>query len=727
MTWMQKVSLKRLDLKGSRVNPIRFGESKDKSPEDIDRLKESARQSSIFRLADKTHETVDFQRLQTQLRQENHIPDDVSRRVLHHIQTHMDQLGMTQVPPAMILHWLTGLLREQGYNLGELPLQSLELSLGDVEMNIYHPLGSGAGADQNPEATSQRIAQRIKAQFATRRIFQDDVTRAHDEGRLELLHLGAVDRPHDVFLTPDYLKQAGLPITAGAPSTGPAKRADVLLAHLIRFTHELQNHFAGNVQWGYVNTLILPYLEDMSDNELSQFVQQMLFEFAQLDVERGGLSRNVILDFDLDLPRQLRPLPALGPNGEHTGRTYADYATTLDRFNAVALDILRSGDYRGNPFHSPHVVYHLNDPRTLWSNAHQSLAAIAFERGNPSIGFSFYRRDFGPLGLVPLNQPEFLSQIQHPAGLRGFSTSSLVLNLPRLCFDDGRGSFQSKLDELLDLAVSAHRQKRLFISRLMAFGNRGPLQFLRRKIGDIPFLKINQATQPMGIAGLAEAAALMNGSPRTAPRILGRAAADLLQKLQSAIQERNQVHKLNMHLAAAHNEHVAYRFAYLDLRDFGQSYAPYVLRRDDQPHPIYTDGANVLAFESASWRERMAVESSLHAHFDGRHMLTLFHKGGKADDPSQLQKLIQTAIKAKISLLQFAPDLRMCNRCYATFADPSAVGPCPDCGHAMAGPYGLCQVRFSPVHTWCLGKRAEWKIRRRLDDGPQPVQDALPL
>ena len=686
-------------------------------------MRESELQSSIFRSRGGRSHELDIQSLRNILKQESRIPEEVAENAIHHVRDHLDQLGLTQPHPNLVIHWLKGLLREQGYDLGEASLQSLELTLGDVEINIYHPVGLGAGANQNPEATSQLIAQRIKTQFAEKRVFQEEVMAAHDSGDLELLHLGAIDRPHDVFLTPDYLKTHGLPSSGSAPAAGPARKAHVLLAHMIRFTHELQNHFAGNIRWGYVNTLLLPYLEEMSEKELRQFVQEMLYEFAQLDVERGGLYRKVILDFDFDLPRQLSGLPALGPTGEQS-RTYGHYERTLRQFNESALDILRAGDFRGNPFHSPRIVYHFNNPKTTWGGNHQDLMEIVFKWGNPCVAFSYYQRDFGPMGRISLNDPDFLKILQSPGMLRGFSSSSLAINLPKLAHPDQPGTFPQRLEALLERAASAHREKRLFISRLMAYGNRGPLQFLRHKMDGVPFLKIDKAHQPMQLIGLAEAAALLSHSPSAPPEVLSRESDLILKNLNVALAALNRIHKLNMFLSGASSESVAYRFAYLDLRRFGQSYAPFVLRQPGQSHPIYSEGPNILAFSDAKWRDRVKLEGKLHQYFSD-HSLTLFSKSHKIDDPSFYHKVYQEALNAGVSQLQCAPDLQVCMTCFLVF-DESHGETCPSCKSSLVSPYGWCQSNFSPVHTWCLGKRSEWKIRRRIDERKAPIQTQLP-
>lgn len=695
----------------------------------VEQLTQTELQSSIFRSNEAETTKVDFQELRRVLKQESHIPQDVAESVLLHIQDNLDSLGLQEPGASLILNWLTGLLREKGYGLDAIPMQSLELSLNDVELNIYHPVGAGAGADQNPEATSQALARRLKTQFACRRVYQEDVIAAHDAGDLELLHLGAVDRPHDVFLTPDYIKVGGLFAMRGAPTAGPAMRADVLLAHLIRFTHELQNHFAGDIHWGYFNTLLLPYTVDMGDKVLRQFIQQLLFEFAQLDVERGGLNRQVILDFDFDLPRQLRGVPAIGPGGKPVdGKTYDDYRRELQRFNEAVINCLDKGDARGCPFHSPQIIYHFNDPDTPWTELKTQLCQRALQGGNPSLADSTRSRLLGPLGRVSLKDPDFLKQIQNPADLRGFAASSLAINVARLASlatDDA--DFRARLNRVLDIVVSAHRQKRLFLSRLMAYGNRGPLQFLRRKIDNQPFMMMKHSTQPLAIVGLGEAATIRNGGvpddPATFDAVANRAYA-ILSEIHDAVTERNQMHKLRMQLSGVKGDVITYRMAALDLKELGREHANYMFHSADQSHPIYSDGPNIFAFHDMPWRKRLKLEAPLHTLFSGQQPATFYIHHASQADRGLAQRLLAEAADLNVQHLQFAPDLHLCLSCGYVFEED--IETCSECGSSLISDYGLCQTHYSPVRAWCLGKRAEWRIRHRIDNEPEPVQQQLP-
>ena len=89
-----------------------------------------------------------------------------------------------------------------------------------------------------------------------------------------------------------------------------------------------------------------------------------------------------------------------------------------------------------------------------------------------------------------------------------------------------------------------------------------------------------------------------------------------------------------------------------------------------------------------------------------------------------MQRIHGEAIRHKLGPLQPAPDLQICMSCFLVFGTDDST--CPSCHGSLISPYGLCQSGFSPVHTWCLGKRSEWKIRGRIDQEKRPIQARLP-
>ena len=72
-------------------------------------------------------------------------------------------------------------------------------------------------------------------------------------------------------------------------------------------------------------SLYAPYLVGMSDKELKQEAQYLIFSSSQNAFSRGG--QTLFLDFNLHtgIPSYLADVPAIGPGGKYTGKTYKDY------------------------------------------------------------------------------------------------------------------------------------------------------------------------------------------------------------------------------------------------------------------------------------------------------------------------------------------------------------------------------------------------------------------
>jgi ribonucleoside-triphosphate reductase len=685
-----------------------------RSSAQIDRLAESHLHATMFGPGHDSGE-LDFGRLERWLLHEAGVPADAARKALATIGGRLANLGLDKPSPHLILQWASELLAQMGLSLEEGLRQALRLDLNAVEWSIYHPTGSLAGANQNPEATSQKLAGLIKSQFAFRKVFQREIAEAHAQGDLEILHACDVDRPDSLFLTPDYVKLLGLPANGRAPSAAPARRAHVLLGHLVRFTHELRCHVAGTVQWGFFNTLLLPYLQELSDADLRQFAQQLLFEFAQLEATRGVAGSRIQLDLDFDMPPYLEATPAIGPGGLPNGRLMGEYRAELLRFNQALIEALDRGDSRSSPFLNPHILFHFNQGQTAWSSLHQQLFELAARWGQPAIAFSSRFRDCGPMGCWSTSQPEWLRAVRQPNDLRGFSTCSIALNLPRLFWLSQERSWQEALDGQMALVATAIRQKRRFLSRLMAYGSRGPLKFLRHRFNDQPFLRMERATQLVQWVGLGELADLANRDALGTPRGRVEKAVTLVERLHGALQLMSMTHKWRLLGSECSDEGAPYRMAALDLKNHGSQFSAYLLPHANQTEPCYSTLSTLLADRSMDWRERFQLEGKLHAFALTGQSLTLFARKPQFADDLVPQKMFNLAQTCELRQLRIVPDMKTCTECHWIFHDPVRQPSCPQCASLLTADFGWTTSQFSPVPTWYRGKRAEWANRLRYD------------
>ena len=139
-----------------------------------------------------------------------------------------------------------------------------------------------------PEGTSLALVEGIKREYALHDVFSREVGDAHLSGDLHLHGLGYIDRPYSAFQSLEYLKRFGLKLPHSVTVAGPARHAEVLLAHMVRFGASLQGHFAGVIGWDAINLSFAPYLAGMGERELEQFAQMLIYEFSQLTSSRGG-------------------------------------------------------------------------------------------------------------------------------------------------------------------------------------------------------------------------------------------------------------------------------------------------------------------------------------------------------------------------------------------------------------------------------------------------------
>ena len=137
------------------------------------------------------------------------------------------------------------------------------------------------------EATNLTLAERIKREYASLSVFSQDIADAHMRGDIHLHSLGFVDRPYCCGQSLEYVKRFGLNLPnliamakpAEHPEGVPARRYGQIycgLLQLFRRGHRLGFHQSRALLVG------------MSDRELEQLAQMMIFKLSEQTVARGG-------------------------------------------------------------------------------------------------------------------------------------------------------------------------------------------------------------------------------------------------------------------------------------------------------------------------------------------------------------------------------------------------------------------------------------------------------
>ncbi|NVM57380.1 MAG: anaerobic ribonucleoside-triphosphate reductase, partial [Desulfobacterales bacterium] len=285
----------------------------------------------------------DRQKIVDALIRETTVSRDTAEAISLEVEKMILTSGISMVTTPLIRELVDAKLIERGLEEARKMHTRLGVPLYDVEQMIVHPNKENANVPHGPEATNLTLAESIKKEYALLNVFSPEVGDAHMRGAIHLHDLGFIDRPYCSGQSLEYLKKFGLNLPNSPAMAKPAKHAEVLLAHMVKFAAALQSNFAGAIGWDAVNLFFAPYLVELDDRAVEQLAQMMIFEFSQQAVARGGQAIFTDLNLYWEVPKHFEDVPAIGPGGLYTGKTYAGYEKEAQRFVWKLFEVFKDG------------------------------------------------------------------------------------------------------------------------------------------------------------------------------------------------------------------------------------------------------------------------------------------------------------------------------------------------------------------------------------------------
>ena len=418
--------------------------------------------------------------------------------------------GLSRISTGLIRELVDNELFERGCQKTLEKQAAIGLPKYDIERLIVSKSKENSNISaNNPEAINLAIAETILKQYALQEIFSPEVADAHREGSVHIHDLGYPTRVYCSSHSLEYLKKYGLQLENLDTSSAPAKHARTLNGHLNTFLASMQAYYAGALGVAYINIMYAPLVEGMSDSEMRQEAQHLIFSSSQNAFSRGG--QTLFLDFNIHtgIPGYLKKIPAIGPGGKYLDRTYGDFSETATRFTKAMLDVWAMGDQYGHVFAFPKCDFHVNH-ETFEDPAQFAIfnyaCEIAAKNGTPY--FIFDRDEVTLSACCRLRTViEDSHMIQHPESMRFCGFQNVTINLPQCAYKAGRGNYSSvftEIEKALDVCVKAHLQKKKF-ARVLMSGPSMPLWQIGKIAADgRPYVDLDQATYIVGIIGLNE-------------------------------------------------------------------------------------------------------------------------------------------------------------------------------------------------------------------------------
>jgi len=647
------------------------------------------------------------------------IDEAIAEAISREVEKQIVSSGISLLTTALIRELVDAKLIERGMEQARRLHARLGFPLYDVRQLIRHQNKENANVPHAPEGTSLALVEGIKREYALHDVFSREVGDAHLSGDLHLHGLGYIDRPYSAFQSLEYLKRFGLKLPHSVTVAAPARHAEVLLAHMVRFGASLQGHFAGVIGWDAVNLSFAPYLTGMGERELEQFAQMLIYEFSQLTSSRGGQAIFTDIHLCWEVPGILAGLPAVGPGGKPTGRTFGECGEEARRFARALMAVYREGDAKGKPFIFPRPIVHITDAffRTPGHEAFlEQVCGVAAAKGNPCLILDRERGD----RISPCGGADFRDGTDNggfePWKRRCASIQNVTINLPRLGYrcggDDGK--LWLLLDEMMGLVAKAHIQKLEFIDSLLALGDSGPLAMVAMQNDGSPYLRTADAACLIGMTGLDELVRIRRGKSLHESEEALEFGLEIVGHLRDEAGRQGGIHGMRFALEQTPAETTAYRFARLDLKHFSPLSGRYVRGDLVRGEIYYTNSSHLPPAAKVDPAMRIRIEGRFHPLFRAGAVTHI--ELGEAEPPAALlaDLIVHAFRETTNNQIVFSPEFTSCESCGATLR--GLQEKCSHCGSAEVDGLARITQYYSRISGWNRGKRAELRDRNRNRD-----------
>ena len=662
--------------------------------------------------------TWDRSRIVEALVRETYIDRATADAISIEVEKVITAARLKNLTAALIRELVDAKLVEYGLESARKMHTRLGVPLYDVERLILCQNKENANIPHGPEATNLTLAESIKKEYALLSVFSEDVANAHSHGDIHLHDLGFIDRPYCSGQSLEYLKKFGLTLPNALSTAKPARRPEVLLAHMVKFSAALQSNFAGAIGWDAVNLFFAPYIEGMGDRDIHQLAQMMIFEYSQQAVARGGQAIFSDINLYWEVPRHFETVPAIGPGGTYTGKTYGEYGDWARKLAWALFDVYMEGDSMGRPFFFPKPLVHITEKffqTPGWEEFLNHIAAVSAKMGN-----TYYVFDRGETAKISeccrlsfkLEKQDF-EDAREPWRMRYSALQNVTLNLPRIAYE-AKGSDADLfrvLSERMELAAKAHQQKRWFIEKLLSLGENGPLALLTMNKDGQPYLRMNRASHLIGMVGLNELVKVHTGREMHEGTMYLKFGMKVIAQMKLICERMAEKYGMRFVLEQTPAESTAHRFAKLDLRYFSPASGHAVKGDVTKGTVYYTNSTYIPVSAPMGPIGRVRTEGLFHPMIEAGSLTHIWLGEAKPSPESVASFVVKIFQNTQNDQVTLSPEFTACEGCGKTSRGLHAS--CPQCGSEEVEGITRITGYFTKVSSWNKGKLGELKDRFR--------------
>jgi len=297
--------------------------------------------------------------------------------------------------------------------------------------------------------------------------------------------------------------------------------------------------------------------------------------------------------------------------------------------------------------------------------------------------------------------------------MRYSALQNVTLNLPRAAYeaDGDTARLFARLTELVETAAQAHVEKRAFLERLLALGERGPLALLTMAPDGQPYLRLHRATHLVGMVGLNELVQAHTGEEMHESEAALRFGLRVIAHLQLAAKAVGERRGMRFVLEQTPAESTAYRFARLDLRHHPAAAAAHVKGDAARGEVYYTNSTYLNVRAPLNPIERVRKEGLFHPLIEAGSLTHIWLGEARPSAGALADFVVKTFRQTQNDQIAFSPEFTTCNDCHRT--SRGLQSSCPACGSVAVEGITRITGYFTRLSSWNKGKRGELADRYR--------------
>ncbi len=705
LKYLLRADLLEPDVKTKKYRLTDLGRMIIDMTEDIEE-QTSKRRKMFVRTSRLAMEEFDRNKIAESLAKEAGVPTDLAQKIARETEGRLLEIKTKYLTAPLIREFVNAILIEKGLEEYRHKLTRLGLPVYDVT----HLIRTMGATSSGVEALHKAAGDAVMEEYTLLTVLARDIADAHLSGALHLNNLGCwILKPNEFMHDLRFFLQGGLSLGRGdftGPVFPPPKSFESALLTVSNLLKIAATEISGEQALDFFNVFLAPLIKGVPDDRIKEGLRLFIHNLNQ-SLSSGGSPIEASLGLELLVPEFLGEKEAFGLEGKAVG-TYADFAEETRLLATLLLEVM-SEEGRCKPVFNPSLIIKVRSEAIKSKECEDLLFKsheLAAESGTPYFA-----------NLCPQNQ-KYASYTATGCRLsadwtedweldtlRTGSMDSVVINLPRLSYDEGKQKTQffELLDDRLEMALRALKIKHQTVDQRL---REGLLPFLAQRINGDHYFRLENATHLISFVGLNETVKSLSGKYVYEDKEALSLAQELVSSLSRAFQ-RYVKPRTRVYPSMVSSPEAAERLAELDVERYGWAQ---VHVQGTKENPFYTDMVAAPLEAPISWEERMSIEGRFHKSTPGGH-LAVIQLADKETNPNDLLSATKHGLEThNLGLYAYGRNLAHCNRCQKTYL--GILSKCPLCGSVdTLVCFSRVSGRHSPISRWTVAKRLQLEKR----------------